>query len=110
MVDYAKLNNMCEWEREKAMFLVKVAKDLDMDTEGYGIIDVNPNSGYTYLWLENYNFTLFMPINCDLVKNDVYALWTNSNNGDEIEKSLKEDTTLKELEEWTEKLERLVKR
>ena len=106
MVDYSKLNDMCEWEREKAMYLIKVAKDLNMNTNGYGELSVNNNSGYTYLWLEDYMFTLYMPITCDLQKSDIYALWTNFNNGEEIEMSLDESTTLEDLEEWVSELEK----
>lgn len=98
------LNKMCDWERKKAVFLLNVAESLGMDTSGYGDLAVNSNSGYTYLWLEDYCFTLYMPINCELVKSDVWALWTNSEDDEEIEINLKEDTTLQDLEEWADNL------
>lgn len=96
--------NMCKWEIEKAIFLQKTAVDLGMDLTGYGEVAVNQNSGYTYLWLEDYSFTLYMPINCDLLKTDVWALWTNPEDGEEHETNLISDTTLNDLEQWAEKL------
>lgn len=99
MVDFANLNKMCQWEREKAMFLIKVAEGLGMDIEGYGELAVNENSGYTYLWLEDYSFTLYMPINCDLETKDVYALWSSPYDGEEKEITL-DNLTLGDLEKW----------
>ena len=96
--------NMGKWETEKAIFLQKVAVDLGMDVSGYGEVAVNPNSGYTYLWLEDYQFTLYMPINCDLVKTDVWALWTNPEDDEEVEMQLEKSTTLNDLEEWANDL------
>ena len=97
-------DKMGKWELEKAIFLQKTAVDLGMDVSGYGEVAVNQNSGYTYLWLEDYQFTLYMPINCDLKKSDIWALWTNPNDGEEIEYHLTSGTTLKTLEAWAEKL------
>jgi len=108
-MDYSKLNDMCEWEREKAIFLIKIAQDLGMDTSGYGELAVNSNSGYTYLWLENYNFSLYMPINCKLKKSDVVALWTSSDNGAEEDFNLKDETSLKNIEDWTTAQEKNIK-
>lgn len=95
---------MCKWELEKAIFLQKTAVDLGMDISGYGEADVNPNSGYTYLWLEDYQFTLYMPINCELKKTDIWALWTNPEDGEEVNMQLRNNTTLNTLEQWAEKL------
>ena len=100
-VNYEKMG---KWELEKAIFLQSVAVKLGMDVSGYGEVAVNPNSGYTYLWLEDYNFCLYMPINCDLVKSDVLAMWTSPEDGTEEEKSLEDGTTLNDLEEWAEEL------
>ena len=104
MVEMNKLNEMCEWERKKAIFLLNVAEDLGTDTSGYGVLAVNPNSGYTYLWLEDYNFALYMPISCELEKSDVYALYSCPIDGEETEKQLTEGTTLKDLERWADRL------
>ena len=101
-----KYDNMVKWETEKAIFLQKIAVDLGMDVTGYGMVDVNKNSGYTYLWLEDYPFTLYMPISCKLKKSNVVALWTNSEDGEEITKDLTAGTTLAQLEAWSEKLDK----
>lgn len=98
------LENMTEWELDKAMFLIKTAKSYGMDLSGYGELSVNPNSGYTYLWLEDYPFTIYMPITCDLTREDVWALYTCPYDGEEIEDSLSDFSNLDELYEWTEKL------
>ena len=101
------LNKMCDWERKKAIFILGLAENnLDMDCSGYGELAVNPNSGYTYLWLEDYPFTLYMPIDCALVKTDVVALWTNPEDGEEIEYELKNETTLDDLINWCETLDK----
>jgi hypothetical protein len=97
-----KLNDMCSWEKQKAVFLIGVAEQLGMNLDSYGEVAVNSTSGYTYLWSEDYNFTLYMPINCELKKEDVYALWTNSNDGEERETSIK-DMDLKDIEDWASK-------
>lgn len=111
MVNYENLNKMCSWERQKAMYLIKVAEDLGMDTEGYGELAVNENSGYTYLWLEDYSFTLYMPINCELQLTDVCALYSCPYDGEETEtclisdnKDIKTAMTLKDLKDWAEGL------
>lgn len=104
-----KLNDMCDWERKKAIFLMSVAEDLGMDLSSYGEVAVNQNSGYTYVWSENYNFSIYMPIDCELKKEDIYALWTNSNDGEEREMSLEKNTTLKDIEDWCEEQEKSIK-
>jgi len=101
-MNYNNLNSMVNWERQKAMFLVQQAESLGMDVDGYGELAVNPNSGYTYLWLEDYNFTLYMPITCELVKNDIWALYSCPIDGEEIETDLEDHPTLKELEIWAD--------
>ena len=101
-----KFESMMDWERKKAVFLMGVAEDLGINTSSYGEIAVNKNSGYTYLWNEDYNFSLYMPINCELQKSDIIALWTNHINGEEKELDLNENTTLKNIEEWTEEQEK----
>lgn len=104
-----KLNNMCGWERKKAVFLMGIAEELGMNTDSYGEVAVNPNSGYTYLWSEDYNFSLYMHIDCELVKSEVVALWTNSEDGEEREFNLTNETTLQDIEEWTEEQEKSLK-
>lgn len=96
-----KLNNMCKWEIQKACFLIDTALELGMDLESYGEVNVNQNSGYTYLWSENYNFSLYMPINCELKRKDIHALWTSPEDGEEREISI-EGMTLLDIEKWAE--------
>ena len=105
-MEWNNMNTMGEWEQEKAMYLIRCAHDLGMDTSTYGELAVNPNSGYTYLWLEDYPFTLHMPINCELKKEDVWAMWTNPDNGDEEEITLS-DHSLNDLYEWVKDLEQI---
>ena len=100
------LNNMCDWERKKAIFLLKVADELDFNLNTYGELSVNQNSGYTYLWSENYNFTLYMPIDCELRKEDIYALWSCPECGEEIETQLTTRDTLQDIEESINEIEK----
>lgn len=92
------------WELEKALYLIKVANQINMQLSEYTIVDVNNTSGYVYLWEENYNFSLFMPINCELQKSDVYALYTDSMNGEEFDISLIDVTDVTEIELWADDL------
>ena len=102
-----KISSMCDWERKKAVFLMGIAEnDLNMNLSDYGEIAVNENSGYTYLWLENCNFSLYMPISCELKKTDICALWSCSNCGEELDYSLKVCDTLKDIEEAISELEK----
>lgn len=104
-MNYDAMNKMCTWERRKAIYLLSVAEnDLKMETSGFSEIAVNPYSGYTYLWLEDYNFCLYMPINCDLKKEDVWVMWTSYDNGDEEEVILG-DMTLQDIYEWVQECE-----
>lgn len=96
-----KSENMVTWERKKAVYLMEVAEDLGMDTSSYGTLAVNPNSGYTYLWLEDYNFTLYMEINCKLCRDDVWVSIYNFDNGDEAETELG-NMDMEEIQEWIE--------
>ena len=102
-IDFKKMN---DWEIEKATFLMFTARKLKMDVNSpTSIVSVNQNSGYTYLWCEDYNFTLYMPINCELNNTGVYVLWTNSETGEETEERLFEFNTLKDIENWVNELE-----
>ena len=71
--------NMVANEIRKAALLITEASRLGMDISGYGEIGVNQSNGNVYLWLEEYQFTLFI----DLGSDDVQACWTDSNNGHE---------------------------
>lgn len=100
-----KLDKMCGWVKRKALYLSNVALDLEMDLDGHGELNENLTSGYTYLWLEDYSFTLYMPINCELAKEDVWVMWDNPENGEEIEMILR-DQSLSDLEAWASRLNR----
>ena len=103
-----KFDKMGSWERQKAVYLIGICEDLGYNLNGYGEVNVNENSGYVYVWCEDYNFSLYMPITCELIKNDVYALWTNSYNGNEEEISIK-DMDLNDIEKWAEEHEKAVR-
>jgi len=96
----ANFEKMTKWELEKAMYILVQAKELGMDMACYGELDVNPNSGYTYLWLEDYDFSLFMPINCDLKRKDVYMLYTDFETGEETKESLEHFENIEDIYEF----------
>jgi hypothetical protein len=102
-LDLSKLEG---WELTKAIYLVQSAKELEMNLNTYGEISVNPNSGYTYLWSEDYPFSLYMPIQCELSKDDIYVLYTNMENGEETEEVLSEFKDLKDIYNWVEHIEK----
>ena len=98
--------NLGSWETEKALYLCQVAKNtLDWDLSGYGICDVNPNSGYTYLWLEDYPVCLYMEINCKLSESDIWVMWTNTEDGEEVEECLEKFGSMNEIYDWVRDLE-----
>lgn len=95
--NYEKMGN---WEIEKATYLIITAKELGMDLQSYGEVAVNEYSGYTYIWLEDYEFSLYMPISCELRRADVYVLYTDMGTGEEHDESLEQFNTLKDITEW----------
>jgi hypothetical protein len=92
-------SNLCANATRKVALLITKASDLGMDIGGFGFADENPHSGNVYLWLEDYSFTLFIGLGQD----DIYAVWTNQENGDEHEIEI-QGKTLRELEDWAESL------
>lgn len=96
---------MGNWEMQKAGYLITVAGNLGMDVSGYGFLDVNQNSGNVYLWAEDYQFCLYMPISCNLVKTDVWAVWSDPENGEEIKMRLQPETRLIDIENWVTECE-----
>lgn len=93
-------DSMTNWEIEKASYLILTARELGMKVDSYGEVNVNPNSGYTYLWLEDYEFTLYMPIHCDLQRKDVYVMFTDFETGEETEESLEHFTSINDIYEF----------
>lgn len=92
-------SNLCSNATRKVGLLITKASDLGMDVSGYGFADENPNSGYVYLWLEDYSFTLYIGLGSDTI----YALWTNPNDGEETEIDVA-GMPLRELEDWAQRL------
>ena len=92
-------SNLSSNPMRKIGLLITKASDLGMDVGGYGHADENQNSGYVYLWLEDYPFTLFI----DLGSDDIQALWSNPNDGEEIEISVG-NMSLYDLENWAHEL------
>ena len=89
-------SNLCSNATRKIALLITKASELGMDVSGYGEASENSTSGYVYLWLEDYPFTLFIrPCGDD----EIEALWTNYENGEEIETDV-DDMTLEELHQW----------
>jgi hypothetical protein len=105
--DFSALATMCEWERQKAVYLLHIADQIGFDySNGTGCIGVNNSSGYTYLYSENYSFCLFMPISCDLTKDDVWVNFTDFETGEEHEESLSTFESLKSIFEWIEQIQK----
>lgn len=89
-----------DWEISKAVYLQQVALDLGMNLNGTGSIAVNKYSGYTYLYLEDYSFVLYLPIVCELIPGDVWVLYTDEN-GEEYEDTLDcIGTNVNSIENW----------
>ena len=93
---------MGSWEIQKAGFLIQEAAKLGMRVDGYGEVNVNQNSGYTYLWLEDYQFTLYMEINCELERKDIYVLWSNLEDGNEVEERLTNFRDITDIYKWVD--------
>lgn len=96
--------NLAGWELEKALYLIQTANSLKMDLDDV-ITDVNNNSGYVYLYNEFYNFCLYMNINCELKKSDVYVIFTDIETGEETEENLSTFKDLKDIQNWCYNLE-----
>jgi hypothetical protein len=86
--------------RKIAKILTK-ACDLGMDLSGYGEANENTSSGHVYLYLEDYNFTLFLSLGAD----DVQALWYSTIDGTEVEIPIGK-MTLSDLEDWAAGLDK----
>ena len=94
--------DMVSNEIRKVALLITKAADLGMDLTSYGEAGVNESSGNVYLWLEDYAFTLYIPIG---ERNTIYALWMNTENGDEEETPV-HGKNLDRLMKWCESLDR----
>lgn len=95
-----KTQHMTSNQARKMALLIIKAAELEMDLSGYGETAVNHHSGYVYLWLEDFPFTLFINSSgSDRVK----ACWVNQYNGEE-EIIDAHDLTLHDLETWAGEL------
>lgn len=74
-MDYTALNNMCEWEQDKAIYLVRKAKEIGYDTK-HAMVGVNDCSGYTWIWSEEEKISMYMPVESELKEEDITLLWT----------------------------------
>jgi hypothetical protein len=93
--------NLCSNATRKIGLLITKASDLGMDIGGYGEASENTSSGNVYLWLEDYSFTLYIGLGSD----SIYAVWTNSDNGDETVIEVTSTTRLDDLYQWCDGLE-----
>ena len=87
--------NLCNNAYRKIAKILTKASDLGMDLSGYGHADENTTSGHVYLYLEDYPFTLFISLGSD----EVQALWSDPENGEETEIEVG-SMSLNDLIEW----------
>ena len=105
-METTSLNNMCNWERKKAIYLMNIAENkLNMNLSDYGHLGVNQHTGNVYIWLESYPFCLYLPINCELTESDIYVLYTDYETGEETEETLDKFEDIDEIYKWIEKIE-----
>ncbi len=95
-------NKMSNNETRKAALLITEASRLGRDVSNYGMCDVNSSSGNVYLWLEDYQTTLFIGP-CD---NEIRYNWSCGYCGAEFEYEESEAPTEHQLEQWVESLQR----
>ena len=92
--------NLCANAIRKVALLITKAAEIDMDLSNYGEAGENGHNGNVYLWLEDYAFSLYIPLSgSDRIK----ACWSNIYNGEE-EITDAHDMTLHDLETWAEEL------
>lgn len=83
------LEKMGDWEVEKALYVALQGKQLRLADDG-AIVDVNQNSGNVYAYYPDEDICLYMPINCELQKEDIYVIWSDPEDGEEFEVELGE--------------------
>lgn len=92
-----KINQGVKQHLNAARLIQKAAK-LEMNLDGYGFLDYNDRSGNTYLWLDDYNFTLYISD----FNTPIKALYTCPYDGEETERNI--GTSLEKLEAWVQRL------
>lgn len=93
-------NDMVANEARKAGLLLAHAGKIGMNLGGYGELAVNQNSGNVYLWLEDYNFCLFVGLSND---DKVEACYSCPVDGEETMVDA-DEMSLDELEAWAQAL------
>ena len=89
-------SNLCHNAMRKGALLMTKADDLGMNLDCYGELGENQSSGHVYLWLEDYNFTLYI----DLGSDDTKALWSSP--VDDREEIISVDgMNYLEIEQWS---------
>lgn len=88
--------NMSSNEIVKIGNLISFAGAIGMDVSGYGEAAVNKTSGNVYLWLEDYNFCLYIPTCGD---QSVQACYSCPHDGEEtiIDAT---SMSLEQIEQW----------
>lgn len=94
------INTLNNKYHKNAGRLLILAADLGMNVGEYGELGYNNVYGNTYLWLEDYQFTLFINDFNDTIK----ALYTCLIDGEETEFLIDENTDLETLETWADNL------
>lgn len=85
-------------ELAKAGALLVKGSELGMGLAGYGQIDVNPHSGNVYMWLEDYDFCLYIgPSDSEIV-----ACWSSPEDGREEFMTVRDGVTLRALSAWAD--------
>ncbi len=91
--------SLCNNAIRKVALLITKASDLGMDISGYGEANENCNSGNVYLWLEDYDFTLYIGLGSD----NIWANWTSCEDGREEDIEVG-SMSLYELQGWASTL------
>jgi hypothetical protein len=91
---------LCANAVRKVALLITKAADLGMDLTCYGNAAENENNGNVYLWLEDYPFTLYIPLCSD---DAIHACWS-SLYVDHEELIEVDAMTLHDLEAWADAL------
>lgn len=91
--------NLCSNALRKVALLITKAADLEMDLGGFGEAAENKHNGNVYLWLEDYTFSLYIP----LYKDEIMACWSNPYVSEEEIINI-DGMALYEIEKWASDL------
>ncbi len=87
-------------EQGKALILQEKTLELGIDLADCEI-GVNQSNGNTYIWSEDYPFTLFIGLYSDTI----YVLYTDFETGEETEEELNSFDSLGAIYSWIENIE-----